>query len=209
MLNAAYSARGRHPMDSARAARLSHARDLTCNQAASLTTRTQDCIKPHASNFHDEAKCECHANLCPFAALTLSLISAQGCTGTSKDCNYIWHSLRGVNCLQEGDVELAWDACGAGNLVVPGAVIRRLPSLRIGHALLQHHAQPKHKRTLHLDPATILSSLLIVVVVHCAAATFQSWLHLLLMLLQGLQAIIHRPEGRHVGCLQQHLRSRE
>lgn len=32
-----------------------------------------------------------------------------------------------MTCLKEGDVELARDAGGAGDLVVPGAVIGGLP----------------------------------------------------------------------------------
>lgn len=52
--------------------------------------------------------------------------------------------------LEQADVEATWDACGARDLVVPGAVVGGLAVSGVRDALLQHHAQPKHKRALHL-----------------------------------------------------------
>ena len=81
----------------------------------------------------------------------LGLSAEQAAAGTSYvDSWQSWPATRGKTHLEKSDVELPGYAGGGGDLVVPGGVVQRLPVSAVVHMLLQHHAQPKYKATLHL-----------------------------------------------------------
>ena len=66
--------------------------------------------------------------------------------------------MRCVARLDEGGVELAGDAGGSWDLVLPGAVAQQLASITINHHLLtREEAQAHYERALHLNNRTPLS----------------------------------------------------
>jgi hypothetical protein len=69
-----------------------------------------------------------------------------------------WEGMRCVARLDEGGVELAGDAGGSWDLVLPGAVAQQLASCSIDHHLLTcEEAQAHYERALHLSNRTPLS----------------------------------------------------
>ena len=78
------------------------------------------------------------SDLQQFAELSANPLPA----GWTEECEY----------LEEGDIELGGYTGGGGDLVSPCAVRQQAAGLGVNHYFLRgHHAQPKHKRPLHLS----------------------------------------------------------